>query len=302
MAWMSSLISILVLIFKNLPTIIEFIKLVSEKIKDITDAIDKKKKVEEIKEAVKKARVDKDTSKLEDLFGSRSLLPKEETGTLKSIGFKLLIEEEKKKTLIPQSLPLSTDLAPGSLETSDDPFLSPVKLISREELLALYPDIEKSTIDEPVISPLEVAPKSRSFGFSIKSAFGGNMSSGNLSASYKQRTAMNATRMGSKFIGIMLCFLFFGCKTVNTPPNTPSFRPKIYAGDSKRGGITRAQSNEFIPAEDSEFDEYLAMSYEDFSCFTQVFVLNCKEYKTSKPVCKSISKSRIQMEINKRQK
>lgn len=59
----------------------------------------------------------------------------------------------------------------------------------------------------------------------------------------------------------------------------PKWDGKLYAGDSKRAGITRAQSNESIPANDPRFDDFVAMSYEDFRRFVAVYVYGCQTWK-----------------------
>lgn len=60
----------------------------------------------------------------------------------------------------------------------------------------------------------------------------------------------------------------------------PQWNGKLWAGDSANVGISRSQSDEFIEASDPLFDEYLAMSYEDFRSFYTTYVLGCKQWKT----------------------
>lgn len=64
----------------------------------------------------------------------------------------------------------------------------------------------------------------------------------------------------------------------------PAWNGKLWAGDSARGGITRAQSGEHIDATDPLFDGYIAMSYEDFRSFYATYVLGCKEWYPGMPM------------------
>jgi hypothetical protein len=59
----------------------------------------------------------------------------------------------------------------------------------------------------------------------------------------------------------------------------PEWNGKIYAGDSRRGGVSRSQSGEFISASDPSFDQGLWMTYADFRSFYSTYVLGCKEWR-----------------------
>jgi hypothetical protein len=61
-------------------------------------------------------------------------------------------------------------------------------------------------------------------------------------------------------------------------PKRPDWHGKLWAGDSGRGGISRAQAGEHISATDPLFDEYLALSYADFREFYRIYVLGCKQW------------------------
>jgi len=59
----------------------------------------------------------------------------------------------------------------------------------------------------------------------------------------------------------------------------PSWDGKIFAGDSEREALVRAQSNEVIECKDNRFDDYMCMSYDDLKKFYETYVLGCKEWK-----------------------
>lgn len=61
----------------------------------------------------------------------------------------------------------------------------------------------------------------------------------------------------------------------------PKWDGKLWAGDSSRAGLARAQDAEggFIAAADPRFDDYIAMSYEDFRSFMSTYVEGCAKWK-----------------------
>src|SRR4051812_40484273 len=63
----------------------------------------------------------------------------------------------------------------------------------------------------------------------------------------------------------------------------PRWDGKLWAGDSAHGGITRAQEQDpakrTIQATDPRFDEYVAMTYEDFRGFVATYIYQCKSWK-----------------------
>ena len=70
--------------------------------------------------------------------------------------------------------------------------------------------------------------------------------------------------------------LLFGC-----PNSMPPFDGKWYAGDSVRAGIARSQSDEFIPANSPDFDNYACMSYDDIKKL--ILIINsCQSWKKKK--------------------
>jgi hypothetical protein len=65
---------------------------------------------------------------------------------------------------------------------------------------------------------------------------------------------------------------------ISTKP-IPRWEGKIWAGDSERASIRRAQENEEILASDPRFNEYLALTYKDFRSFYATYVLGCKQWR-----------------------
>lgn len=80
-----------------------------------------------------------------------------------------------------------------------------------------------------------------------------------------------------QLLAISLWLVIGGC----SHGEIPKWEGKLYAGDSQKGGISRAQDAEFISAKDAQFDEFIAMSYDDFKSFYSVYVLGCKEWRKS---------------------
>lgn len=56
----------------------------------------------------------------------------------------------------------------------------------------------------------------------------------------------------------------------------PTWTGELYAGDSSKSSIVRAQSNEEVSCSDSNFDNYVCMSYDDYKSFIRTFVDGCK--------------------------
>ena len=81
---------------------------------------------------------------------------------------------------------------------------------------------------------------------------------------------------------LTICFLssLLLAACVNGP--VPKWDGKIWAGKSKLGGIifTHADGkNELIKASDPRFDDFLAMSYGDFTKFISTYVQGCAKWK-----------------------
>ena len=59
-------------------------------------------------------------------------------------------------------------------------------------------------------------------------------------------------------------------------PSIPSWKAKIYAGDSQTVSIRRSQDNESIPCNEPKFDNYACVSYEDLAELYDI-LLQCGE-------------------------
>jgi hypothetical protein len=276
--WISSFFSFLMLLLRYTPTVIETVRTVLKLIQDTQDAIARKKKAEEIKKAVQKARETQDTSGLEDLFGPG---PVTEDGlkpafsvSVRQISPAKPVLEEKKSPLI--------------LEVSGNPHFS---ISSRDP----EPDLDFSTLipHEEFWGKLEKeSPSSQEGGFFAK-MFGGRMG-GTLNDDdevYNVNHMHGSPRISSYLIGplSLLLILFTGCKPEERPLNMPTYKPKVYAGNADMGGVYRKQSGEFISASDPRFNEMAAMSYGTFSCIYETYVNNCKEYKQSQVTCTKLT-------------
>lgn len=272
MGWLSAIFSFLTLFLKNLPTIINFVKLIADKIDEYQDAQEKKEKSKEIQKAVALAREKKDTSALEDLFGSPHVSPREVIKPQIEMNLivpdSTLADEEKKKTNLESSLLLQ----PLGSKTFSLDLVAEDAIVSEEE----------TTIEEkpkPIGSGMF-----RAFG-----GFGGNQGSA-IQGSYKQRSELSGSaRMGSKFYVVAFFIITFlgGCKTKEAP-NMPNYKPRLYAGSAENEAIIRAQSDEIIRCNSPEFNEYVAMKYSTLSCLYESYVFNATAFKTANPECTKI--------------
>lgn len=57
----------------------------------------------------------------------------------------------------------------------------------------------------------------------------------------------------------------------------PRWDGKLWAGDSKRAGITRSQTQEHIDAVDPQFDDFVAVTYADFRKLF-VIIQSCQQW------------------------
>ncbi len=77
-------------------------------------------------------------------------------------------------------------------------------------------------------------------------------------------------------IGIVLiAILLTSCRGT-----VPAVEAKFWAGDSVRGGITRAQESKTMMCTDSEFDDYVCLTYEDLKEI-YALLLQCKSWSTA---------------------
>lgn len=250
-----SIITAIITFVRYIPELIKIWKEISALLGEIQDKKEAKDKAKEIADAIRTAKETKDTSSLEDLFGPK--------------GFDVKFKVEEKKSLKTVAL-----AAPSNLDIS---FTTPGNKL---EVMSFDAPID-APIDAPVVEP-SLSDDMDNISSNESFSFMGRIS-GDLPGSFVNRTTIGTgPRMGSTFFLLLISFHLLGCKTQVV--NQPTWKPKVYAGDSLQGGITRKQSGEFIRATDKKFDEYMAVSYSDYSCLVQTYVYNCKEYK--KPVVK----------------
>jgi hypothetical protein len=75
---------------------------------------------------------------------------------------------------------------------------------------------------------------------------------------------------------IVIVITFSGCRS--TP--MPAVDVKFYSGDSKNGGITRAQEHKTIECKEPEFDEYVCLTYADVKKIMAA-MLQCKDWSNT---------------------
>ena len=76
---------------------------------------------------------------------------------------------------------------------------------------------------------------------------------------------------------IILLLLFLLCEK----GKTTKIDIKLYAGDSGKVGITRAQDNETILCSDSKLDDFICMTYEDHTKIHETYRKYCSIWKES---------------------
>jgi len=258
-----SIISAIVTFIRFIPDLIKIWKEVQALLEGYQDKKEAQDKAKEIADAVKKARESKDTGALEDIFAPNAF----------SIKFKV----EKK-----------------SLELTDDVIAQDhVEIDYHEE--PVYP---QNPQDYPHELEIATEPQDEQPKPSIKfSFFGlGRSNSQVIGASYTNTTRLGqTTRMGSTFFAIAFLLPFISGFACSEKPvkNQPSYKPKLYAGDSDRYGITRKQSGEFISSADPRFDDYVAMRYSALACVYETYVQNCREYKKQVVKCSDVDPDEI---------
>lgn len=144
-AWISSAWTILTVIFKYLPTVIEWVKYLAKEIGDLQDALAKKEKAKEIQAAVKEARTSKDTSKLENVFGIAKAQPEAFDAEIRVVP-----EPEPQGLLLKSFLSEPEDL--GGVEMAPEP--EPASqdhppLASATEEIPVQPDEKKKELNGP---------------------------------------------------------------------------------------------------------------------------------------------------------
>lgn len=88
------------------------------------------------------------------------------------------------------------------------------------------------------------------------------------------------------FFAVSLSLSLVSCAT----GQMPEWEGEIWAGHSESASIRR--NNEPLPqaleCAHPKFNEYMSMSWEDFGCFIQTYVLNAKEWWDMNPQCTSV--------------
>lgn len=73
---------------------------------------------------------------------------------------------------------------------------------------------------------------------------------------------------------VIVVLLLTSCRS--TPPK---INIKWFAGDSRSQALVRRQENRMIFCKDPDFDNYLALSYEDFQELYTKIILGCTSWK-----------------------
>lgn len=263
----TEIITAVIAFIKVLPQLIGIVKELVKYVNELADFFDRLSKIKEIKEAIKTARETKDTSKLEDAFGIKpSVIEQKLTEVVspsENVKIRFLTEtktpvEEKKSPEFVKEEPTA-----ASLPVEPKPTVTVMRFLSGTKNVAM-----------------------RVMG--LNAVVGGQVKGANLKLSPLGNH--NAQRMGSKFVLLALVIFLGSCKTV---PNQPNYKPKLYAGDSSQGAVVRAQSHEVYSCQDPEFDNFVALRYEDLQCLYLTYIQNCERYKDPNPTCPKVSQDRI---------
>lgn len=247
----------ILLVLKNLPEIIAIIKKIEEVWDEATDKLDQKQKTEEIKKAIDHAKSTKDTSALEKVFSGQ--------------GFDMKLVEPEPVLVLPVGLEekksLELDLTTNSFDLS-------------------LPEEKIETVSVETIKDKDEGPGviARAMSF-----MGGIILDPDVPPDkFQNNFTSGSPRMSSKWIPLIILFLPFlgGCPKKGQ--NQPVYSPYLYAGDSERGGITRAQSNEHISATDPKFDGFVCTKYESLACLKRTYIDNCKEFKKAVVDCSDL--------------
>ena len=97
----------------------------------------------------------------------------------------------------------------------------------------------------------------------------------------KLRIPANLKTFSKKSSGLLICVALLASSCKSGP--IPRWDGKLYAGDSAREGVTRAQDPDpvtnFVSAKDPKFDTGLWMTYADFRSFYATYILGCKKWE-----------------------
>lgn len=247
MAGFIELIKGLVAITRYLPELFGLITKLAKMIKNAIDDAERDKLNNKFNEALKDAKQTKDTTKVEDLFG----------------GVQAKLVSDKQEPELVQKTKIV------KIQSFDIKFIKPVKKeklsidLSKTKMGFSFMSASSSVIVSPTVNP--TTPRNVS---TMGSGMGGSM--------------------GSKLLSLAFLLLLSSCRSGDKLPgvNAPTYKPEIFAGDSVNGGITRSQTNQFISAQDPEFDNYLAVHSNTMSCIFQTYVNNCEKFKSQIVECK----------------
>jgi hypothetical protein len=78
-------------------------------------------------------------------------------------------------------------------------------------------------------------------------------------------------------ISSLLFFMGQSCRT-GTPPVIDM---ELYAGDSAKAGITRAQTNKTIYCVDQEVNNYVCMTYDDYAGMIKMYENSCAQWNNA---------------------
>lgn len=247
------LLTAVVLFLKALPEVISIIREVIKLISKEDCSAKKLEKAKEIKEAVKDARVLKDTTKIENLFGIKTTT--EEVVVEK---FEVVSSPTARMTFVAEKK--SPELE--ALELAQATALE----ISEAKVIPILPQGKVNIPSAP--SPLPTKSKAGSVLSKMAAfAFGGSVAPVIESdIIYHNMGEFGSARIYHKYIPpavIAFLVLFAGCQ--GTPlKDKITFRPKVYMGASALGGLYRSQDESLISCKDGVFDDYLCMSLDDF--------------------------------------
>lgn len=76
-----------------------------------------------------------------------------------------------------------------------------------------------------------------------------------------------------------LLVLMMSCASQPRIPKPDKWAGKVFAGDSEKGGVTRAQSGETILCTDKRWDSYLALTASDLRALLETYSLGCEKWR-----------------------
>lgn len=95
---------------------------------------------------------------------------------------------------------------------------------------------------------------------------------------------------GCFFLGVVI---FLWVMTTSCSTNIPKIDVTMWAGDSAKAGVTRAQEHKTLACIDPQFDDYVCMSYSDVKRIWST-LLQCKNWGSTKMATQSEINQMIQ--------